>query len=420
MVNNTENSMLLEEIRNIHTERKLCGRTKNALFSISDGILLYVLSLLRNETPVLPHASISEWNEMLSALRAHWIIPLLYWKIGHLPHTLYPPEGITTQMRQSFLWSRGRSFQMERQLRVIIEAFNEDGISVLVLKGPALARAIYPDPATRPSSDIDLLVLPEHVIKARNILGSLGYKCLEKRFETFRNFHCDEEFIHKKDSKNNIGVEIHWALSMFSGSKWKVDINEIFSRSVKIETPGLSFMILHPVDNLIHASLHMLIGHSQDLRLIWIYDCALLAHHITLTNDWEMLIKKSETYETHIVLKNALKMAQLWSNPGIPTRFSDLYLKTEPSRLNLFGQADIDDIAWSDPIQWRSDQISKFTFKLFFSNNLSPFKRALCLFHIIFPHPDIVRMKYPPSHSWLLPLSYIKRWWKWIKEITLF
>ena len=412
MLNTTEDSMLLEEIRNIHIERKLCGKTENALLSVSDGLLLYILSLLRDEAPVLPDASISEWNEMLSALRAHWIIPLLYWEIGHLPHKLRPPKDITTQMRQSFLWSRARCFQMERQLRVIIEAFNEDGISVLVLKGLALARAVYPDPETRPSSDIDLLVLPEHVIKARNILENLGYKCLERRFETFRNFHRDEEFIHKEDSKNNLSVEIHWALSMFSGSKWKVDINEIFSRSVKIETPGLSFNMLHPVENLIHASLHMLIGHSQDLRLIWIYDCALLAHHITLTNDWEMLIKKSETYETQIVLKNALKMAQLWSNLKIPVRFRDLYLKPEPSH--------IDDVAWSDPIQWRSDQISKFTFNLFFSNNLSPFKRALQLFHVIFPHPDIVRMKYPPSHSWLLPLSYIRRWWKWIREIILF
>ena len=126
--------MLLEEIRNIHIERKLCGKTENALLSVSDGLLLYILSLLRDEAPVLPDASISEWNEMLSALRAHWIIPLLYWEIGHLPHKLRPPKDITTQMRQSFLWSRARCFQMERQLRVIIEAFNEDGISVLVLK----------------------------------------------------------------------------------------------------------------------------------------------------------------------------------------------------------------------------------------------------------------------------------------------
>jgi hypothetical protein len=100
----TENSMLLEEIRNIHTERKLCGRPKNALFSISEDLLLYILSLLRDETPVLPDASIFEWNEMFSEMGPHWIIPLLYWKIGHLPPKFHPPKDITTQMRQIFLW----------------------------------------------------------------------------------------------------------------------------------------------------------------------------------------------------------------------------------------------------------------------------------------------------------------------------
>jgi hypothetical protein len=410
MLNTTGKSKLLEEIRNIHTGRKLCGEPQNALLNVSDDLLLYVLSLLRDETTAVPDASIPEWNDLLSALRSHWITPLLYWKVGHLPYELRPPEYITAQMRHAFMWSRARCFKMERQLRVIIAAFNRAGISVLVLKGPGLARSVYPDPATRPGSDLDLLVCPEQMIHARETLIDLGYKCLENRFETFRNFHRDEEFIHKEDSDNNICVEIHWALSMFSGSKWKVDINEIFSRSVKIDTPGLSFKILHPVDNLIHASLHMLIGHSQDVRLIWIYDCALLARHLTLTDDWEMLIQNSKARETHIVLKNALKMAQLWSNLKIPVRFRDLYLKPETS--------DIEDIAWSDPIQWRSRQISKFTFNLFFSNNLSPLKKLLQLFHIIFPHPDIVRMKYPPSHSWLLPLSYMRRWWKWIKELS--
>ena len=401
--------MLLEEIRNIHTGRKLCGRPRNALFSISDDLLFYVLSLLKDETPVLPDASISEWGELLLALKSHWIIPLLYWKLGHMPSELHPPAEITSQMRHSFMWARARCFQMERQLRVIIEAFNEAGICVLVLKGPALARTVYLDPATRPSGDLDLLVLPDHVIKARNILEGLGYQCLETRFETFRDVHCDEEFIHKKDPKNNLNVEMHWALSMFSSSKWKVDINEIFSRSVKIETPGLSIKILHPVDNLIHASLHMLIGHSHDLRLIWIYDCALLADHITVTNNWEMLVNKSESDGTHIILEMSLKMAQLWFNLKIPTQFNNLLQMSETS--------DINDIAWSDPIQWRSDQIAKFTFKLFLSNNLSPGKKVLQLFHIIFPHPDIVRMKYPTSHSCLLPLSYIRRWWKWVKEL---
>lgn len=411
MINTTKNSTLLEEIRSIHTKSELCGRQENSILNISEDLILYVLSLLRDETPVLPNTSIFEWDKLLLALRPHLALPLLYWKIGQISSDLHPPEEIINRMRQSFMWSRSRYFQMEIQLHTIIDAFNKEGINVLVLKGPGLARTIYPDTATRPSSDIDLLVCPDQMIAARNILLKLGYNCPEKRFEAFRDFHCDEEFTHKDGQKNNYGVEVHWALNMFSDSKWKVDINEIVSRAVKVETPGLCFKILHPVDNLMHVSLHMLIRHPHDIRLIWIYDCALLAHQLTLTNNWEMLIEKSNGREVHIVLIKALEMARLWYDTKVPSGFNGFSIRT--------GFRGPGNTAFPDPNRWLNKQIFKFPIKLIFSNELSLYKKIHHLFQIIFPHPDVVRMKYPPSHSWLLPLSYLQRWWKWIKKLIL-
>jgi hypothetical protein len=409
MLNITENSALLETVRYMHTELKLCGKPKNALLPISDGLLLYVLSLLRDEKPVLPGASRTEWNKFISVLMPHKILPLLYWKIKHLTPELRPPKEITNQMLQRFLMSSHLSLKIEKQLGEIIETFDRDGISIRVLKGPALARIVYPSPATRPSGDIDILVCPEQMIQARETLSGMGYKCLEKRFETFRDFHCDEEFVHIKDPKNNIRVEIHWALNMFSNIKWKIDINEIASRSVEVETPDLSFKTLHPADNLIHAALHMLIRHPQDIRLIWIHDCAVLARYLTLTNGWKMLLESNKDREVSIILKIALKMAQIWYNLKVPPEFNNLILPSETS-----GQTNL---AWSDPIKWVNNQILVFPSKLLFSDDLSLFNKVQRFFHIIFPHPDTIRMKYPPSHRWLLPFSYIRRWWNWFTKL---
>jgi len=44
--------------------------------------------------------------------------------------------------------------------------FSKKGIDLIVLKGPALARTYYPDPVTRSSDDIDLLVKPDDLLKA--------------------------------------------------------------------------------------------------------------------------------------------------------------------------------------------------------------------------------------------------------------
>jgi hypothetical protein len=99
---------------------------------------------------------------------------------------------------------------MERQLQEIIEALEEEGVRVLVLRGPALAFSLYEDPAMRPSCDLDLLVLPEQVVQARTILESLGYRCLAKRFETARDFFREECFIHHENPGNKFPVDLHW------------------------------------------------------------------------------------------------------------------------------------------------------------------------------------------------------------------
>ncbi len=55
-------------------------------------------------------------------------------------------------------------------------AFRDAGIPAIALKGPALAAALYPDPALRPCSDLDFLVQPDHLDDALRMLAALGYR----------------------------------------------------------------------------------------------------------------------------------------------------------------------------------------------------------------------------------------------------
>jgi hypothetical protein len=130
---------------------KLCGTTDKSHLDLSDELLTYVRSVLQDESPLAPAASLDEWSSLLNFLRANWIIPFVYRKIGSSPQECRPPETITDEMRQDFLISVVRSLHMERQLQEIIEALEEEGVRVLVLRGPALAFSLYEDPAMRPS-----------------------------------------------------------------------------------------------------------------------------------------------------------------------------------------------------------------------------------------------------------------------------
>ncbi|KPK14351.1 MAG: hypothetical protein AMK69_28955, partial [Nitrospira bacterium SG8_3] len=132
-------------MRGIHPSMKLCGTSDKYLFDLSEELLIYARSVMQDESPLAPAASPDEWSGLLNFLQANWIIPFFYRKIGSLPQECRPPETITDEMRQAFLVSCVRSLHMERQLQEIIEAFREQGVRVLVLRGPALAFSVYPD-----------------------------------------------------------------------------------------------------------------------------------------------------------------------------------------------------------------------------------------------------------------------------------
>jgi hypothetical protein len=321
-------------MQSIHPSMRLCGTTDESFLDLSDELLTYVRSVLQDESPLAPALSLDEWSSLLDFLQANWMIPFVYRKIGSLPQECLPPETITDEMRQAFLVSVVRSLHMERQLQEIIEAFGKQGVRVLVLRGPALAFSLYPDPAMRPSGDLDLLVLPEQVVQARDILESLGYKCLARRFETARDFFREECFIHQENPGNTFPVDLHWVHwelhPFFKGSE-QVDMLDLFQRGWKVETPTLAFETLHPVDYLIHSAIHLVMIHRMEMRLSWIYDTALLAQHLQVPEDWETLQERCVAWRARLPLEHCLKMAQVWAGLELPDGFDDFSTWPRPT-----------------------------------------------------------------------------------------
>ncbi len=404
--NNKEDLGLVEKIRNLHQELTLCGNSPNALLDFPNELIIYISSLLRNEALPPPELPINQWSDVLSCLRSHWVLPLLYRQISSYPPEYQPPEDVMDRMRKAFLISRVRCLHMEKQLNEIINSFHDEKIKILVLKGPSLALSVYPDPALRPSSDLDLLVLSEQMSQARTILEELGYQNLGKRFEHSRDFYSEETFLHQENSRDNRAIELHWDLHAFSGISREVKVEELFQRAVKIEKSGLIFETLHPVDALIHRAINMAIWHNKDIRLLWIYDTALLAQRLKTSKDWQVLLERSVDWRGRLALEYSLKMAQLWVGLKLPKRFDDFSRWPPPTETEAG--------FWSDA-QLRHDRLTSFL-KLHWSDTTGVFKRARFLLHLLFPNPRIIRLDYPPANTWLLPFSYVRRLYRWFRQ----
>jgi hypothetical protein len=411
IIDSEKASTLKGMMQSIHSNMRLCGTTDESFHDLSDELLTYVRSVLKKESPLAPDASVDAWSSLLDFLQANWIIPFVYRKIGSLSPECRPPETITDEMRQDFLVSCVRSVHMERQLQEIIEAFGEQGVRVLVLRGPALAFSLYPDPAMRPSGDLDLLVIPEQVVQARTILESLGYTCLAKRFETAKDFFREECFIHQENPGNTFPVDLHWVHwelhPFFTGSE-EVGIEDLFQRGWKVETPTLAFETLHPVDYLIHSAIHLVMIHRNEMRLSWIYDTALLARHLQVPDDWKILQERCVAWRARLPLEHCLKMAQVWVGLELPEGFDDFATWPRPTE---------DEAAvWADTMRHHWVTI---LLKRSLSNPSLLLKRIPSLLRLLFPHPDMVRYCYPTSSNWLLPVSYVRRWFRWVDDLVI-
>ena len=339
-------------------------------------------------------------------LRPHWIIPYLYWKIGHLPIEFRPPESVVSQMREGFLASQARYLAMERQISEILDAFNSEKISALVVKGPALALTLYPTPAARPYSDIDLLVRPEQYVKAREVLNRIGYRCRYERFENFKEFFNSEPFSHGTDPTKPYEVDLHWDIFQYHGLKRGNGSEIFFDRKITVETPKLTFHTLSTVDALLQAAFHLILHHPEGMRLIWISDIALLCQKLVDRKDWEDLRNRTSEFKLGLAMEKALKLAQFFYGIRLPEGYDDFTHLSKPDKaekveIEYVTNNHATDIRLSGYLETLRESPNKIRY----------------LMKFLFPPPDYIRATHPPPRNWLLPFSYVRRWAHWIGKL---
>lgn len=104
--------------------------------------------------------------------------------LAPLAHALGVPGFERDHLAASLLWERRRADTIEA-----LGALTDAGITAMLIKGIAYAGRLYPDPATRPMSDVDLLVEPDVHAEAARVLGRLGYWFAGEALERTRFHH---------------------------------------------------------------------------------------------------------------------------------------------------------------------------------------------------------------------------------------
>jgi hypothetical protein len=160
------------------------------------------------------------------------------------------------------------------ELLDLLSMFAAQGISVIPLRGPALAAFAYHDLSLRQFSDLDLLIRRKDFKSAKNLLVTKGYRpCPEldgPREMALVKSHYDYEFLHPD---RDILVELHWEINP-SYLSFQADPDFFWQRLERRSLGGQVVPNLSPEDLLLAICLHSTKHGWQSLG--WICDVATL------------------------------------------------------------------------------------------------------------------------------------------------
>lgn len=114
----------------------------------------------------------AEWDHLNGLGHANWLMPMLHFRHGENPLV---PEQTRQDWRAALRQQAAIALNQRAALHHVVGLLEAKGFAPIALKGAWLAWHVYPAPALRPMTDIDLLLDSETILPAFSSLQAAGY-----------------------------------------------------------------------------------------------------------------------------------------------------------------------------------------------------------------------------------------------------
>lgn len=122
-----------------------------------------------------PHENDVDWKTIGDLAYFHNVEPLLYWMVSNTELSKNIPEWLKQRWEQSYFGNFLRNEEYLDILKILLGRCEKEGISLIVLKGPALIGRIYKDSGLRTMSDLDILCSRDDLRRIVRIGRHMGY-----------------------------------------------------------------------------------------------------------------------------------------------------------------------------------------------------------------------------------------------------
>jgi len=212
-------------------------------------------------------------------------------------------DSLKRVVRTNLLWLQ----EWQQLLRTLEEA----AIPVISFKGPALALMAYGDLGLREFHDLDLLVHPRDVPRAKDILTQAGYGLWSPLRTNSRKalLLSKNRQLRFTNSSRRTCVDLHWGLlhEMYS---FQLDIDLVFRAAHKKQCEETEFLSLSAEYLLLYLCAHGTKECWPDLRTLC--DVAVFIHS-KCELDWDCCFRLSRKNKCDTLLRHALLLCEeIW------------------------------------------------------------------------------------------------------------
>lgn len=211
-----------------------------------------------------------DWDYLIITAHQHRVLPLLYRTLIRMSASV--PEAVVQRLRAAFQANLKRNLALTAELLRILDIFQAHGIPSIPYKGPMVASYVYGDLSLRQFADLDIIVPPNQVARAKALLLANGYQLetalSDKELRLSIETNKDITLIHDGLGMN---LEIHWGITTENDpvriapeSLWEnLGTHALAGRRIQTFQPEQLLLIL-----CIHGAKH------HWARLLWLCDIA--------------------------------------------------------------------------------------------------------------------------------------------------
>lgn len=348
-----------------------------------------LFSLINHQpAPCLPEILASP--ELFSYLEMNGVAGVMFY---HLQKTglqkLAPPDVYAT-LHDHFQFNIRRNMACAAAAKIVFRLLHTARITFLVLKGIALAEHVYPHFAMRTTSDLDILIHKNDLLRADLALTQAGYQAQDSTPQRAllnpTGYLASLEYY--KPGIAFAYVHLHWHLVNTSTPAIafidKMDMERIWEKSIVSKVADTEVGLLCPEHLIIYLCEHALrVGHSFD-RLILICDIryAIKTHEAHL--DWNNVAAEAKSLGILHFAYLGLKVVQFYGSQEFLR--NDILKKLAPPSLS-----------WTErlflSLQENHYRLRGSSYLAYLALSKGPLNKARLIMRTIFPPPSILAQR---------------------------